>query len=153
VGEPGGVVTTLPPGAGRDEGDASLQGPAQEEDQAQTLPVQPKPAYADKPAHPDVDAATTIAAASTVIPLAARTAKPKTAAMTAVPREADGLVTVRPKPERRKNAKERAKEKYTKDGTTPETTATAKSAVEMKPTAKTKTKAKKTKAKTSKLAR
>lgn len=41
---------------------------------------------------------------------------------------ADGLVTVRPKPEKRKNAKERAKEKITGDGTTP-MTATAKSKV------------------------
>jgi hypothetical protein len=75
-----------------------------------------------------------------VIELAVLTAKAEAA--TAAPREADGLVTVRAKPEKRKNAKERAKEKYTKDGTTPETTAMAKSKVASKP----KSKAKKNKA-------
>jgi hypothetical protein len=47
-----------------------------------------------------------------------------------------GLSTAHPKPEKRKNAKERAKEKYakadTKDGTTPDMTATAKSKVAAK---------------------
>ena len=60
--------------------------------------------------------------------------------------EGESLVTVRPKPEKRKNAKERAKEKYakkaTKDGTTPDTTAKAKSKVDKK----AQTKAKKSKA-------
>jgi hypothetical protein len=47
--------------------------------------------------------------------------------------EVAGLSTAHPKPEKRKNAKERAKEKYakvdTKDRTTPDMTATAKSKV------------------------
>ena len=75
-----------------------------------------------------------------MIELVARTKKPEAAEATAVPRQAEGLVTVRPKPEKRKNAKERAKEKYakknakkdTKDGTTPDTTAKAKSRVDSK---------------------
>jgi hypothetical protein len=54
--------------------------------------------------------------------------------------EVAGLSTAHPKPEKRKNAKERAKEKYakkdtmvdTKDGTTPDMTATAKSKVSAK---------------------
>jgi len=71
-----------------------------------------------------------------VIELAARTTKPKAAEVTAVPREGDGQVTVRAKPEKRKNAKERAKEKYAKGGTTPDTTAKAKSKVEKKPKTK-----------------
>jgi hypothetical protein len=79
-------------------------------------------------------------APGSVIELAAMTTKLKAAEETAVPREGDGLVTVRPKPEKRKNAKERAKEKYakkeTKDGTTPDTTAKAKSKVEKKPKTK-----------------
>jgi hypothetical protein len=61
------------------------------------------------------------------------------AAVTPAP-EASGLSTAHPKPEKRKNAKERAKEKYakkdtlvdTKDGTTPDMTATAKSKVSTK---------------------
>jgi hypothetical protein len=52
-------------------------------------------------------------------------------------------VTVRPKPEKRKNARARAKEKYakadtSKDGTTPDTTAKAKSRVAKKVEAKAK---------------
>ena len=82
-----------------------------------------------------------------------RTKKSAAAEATAVPREAEGLVTVRPKPEKRKNAKERAKEKYakknveknTKDGTTPDTTAKAKSKVAKKAESKAK-KSKATKA-------
>ena len=82
---------TLAPGAGHGgEGDASLQGPAQEEE----LPASPKPTQAE--------VATDESGA--VIALAARAPKP----------EADDLVTVRPKPEKRKNAKERAKDKRTK---------------------------------------
>ena len=71
-----------------------------------------------------------------MIALAARIPKPEAAEAAAVPREAEGLVTVRPKPAKRKNAKERAKEKYakknTEDETTPDTTAKAKSKVETK---------------------
>jgi hypothetical protein len=82
-------------------------------------------------------------APSAVIALAAATAKRMTAEVTAVPRQGDGLVTVRPKPERRKNARERAKERAketsAKGGTTPDTTAKAKSKAATRP----KTKAKK----------
>ncbi|MBI2716117.1 MAG: hypothetical protein HYX37_16920 [Rhizobiales bacterium] len=128
---------TLASGAGHgDEGDASFQGPAQE--QIETLPAQPKPT---KP-----ETATSDGAASSVIALAARTTKREAAEATAVARAAEGRVTVRPKPEKRKNAKERAKEKYakknTKDRTTPDTTAKAKSKVDQKAD----TKAKKSKA-------
>jgi hypothetical protein len=61
----------------------------------------------------------------------------------ATARAADRLVTVRPKPEKRKNARARAKEKYakadtSKDGTTPDTTAKAKSRVAKKVEAKAK---------------
>lgn len=181
---------TLAPGAGHgDEGDASFQGPAQEKDQAQikALPAQPKPT--NKPTNPDDDAAASEDAPSSVIALAAVTARLKAAEVTAAPRGGDGQVTVRakpekrknakekakdrarakgklgtaeeaavtpevtspetaglstahPKPEKRKNAKERAKEKYAaKGGTTPETTAKAKSKVEK--TTKSKAKASK----------
>jgi hypothetical protein len=59
--------------------------------------------------------------------------------VTVIP-EVAGLSTAHPKPEKRKNAKARAKEKYaktetkvdTKDGTTPDMTATAKSKVAAK---------------------
>ena len=120
------------PGAGHgDEGDASFQGPAQE----QALPVQPKPA--------DADAAVCEDELSSVIALRAQTSKSDAAGATA--RAVDGLVTVRPKPEKRKNARERAKEKYankatTADGTTPDTTAKAKSKVAKKAAAKVKRK-------------
>ena len=132
---------TLAPGAGHgDEGDASFQGPAQE----QTLPAQPKSTNPEKPAN--LEAAASEDAPSCVIELAARTTKPEAAEASSVTREAEGLVTVRPKPEKRKNAKERAKEKYAKKGTedrtTPDTTAKAKSKVDKK----AQTKAKKSKA-------
>src|SRR5665647_2492635 len=125
---------TLAPGAGHgDEGDASFQGPAQEQDQAHALPAQPKPTHAEKLATPE--AVTSADAASSVIELKARTTKAKTAAVPAVNRETGGLVTAHPKPAKRLNAKERAKEKYakkrtenrTEDRTTPNTTAKAKS--------------------------
>jgi len=163
VGTPAASDLTLAPGAGHgDEGDASFQGPAQEE----ALSAQPKPTNAEATADE----------AGSVIPLAARIAKTETGIMTA--REPDRVMTrpkpekrlnardraknrkaadeaapaapevsglSHPKPEKRKNAKERAKEKYarkdTADGTTP-TTAKAKSKVETKAKAK---KAKKTK--------
>jgi len=108
-----------------------LQGPAQE----QALPAQPKPANADAAVCDDE--------LSSVIALQVQTSKPDAAGAAA--READGLVTVRPKPEKRKNARERAKEKYagkdtTEDGTTPGTTAKAKSKVAQKAAAKAKRK-------------
>jgi len=102
-------------------------------------PTNSKPAN-DKPATPEVEGnfetatETTGDAAGTVIALAAR------AEAAAVARPADGLVTLRPKPEKRKNAKERAKEKITKGGTTP-MTAKAKSEVERKAKAKALSKA------------
>jgi hypothetical protein len=101
----------LAPGAGHGgEGDASLQGPAQED----VLSAQPKPTNA-------------------------KTTNPEIAIFAAVPRDS-GLVMTRPKPEKRKNFKERAKAKFAKkdskektaeDGTTP-MTATAKSEAEAK---------------------
>jgi hypothetical protein len=100
VGTPAASDLTLALGAGHgDEGDALFQGPAQE----QVLPAQPKPA--------NPEAAISDDAPSAVIVLAARTTKPEAAETTAVTREAAGLVMTRPKPEKRKNAKERAKER------------------------------------------
>jgi len=133
VGTPAASESTLAPGAGHgDESDASFQGSAQE--QIETLPAQPKPTKPEVENSDDAPGA--------VIALAARTKKAAAAETTAVPRAAEGLVTVRPKPEKRKNAKERAKEKYakknTKGGTTPDTTAKAKSKVAKKADAKAK---------------
>ena len=93
-------------------------------------PAQPKPANSE--------AVTSDDAPSALIALAARTTKLNAADATAVTREAAGLVTVRPKPAKRKNAKERAKEKYAKDGTTPAMTAKAKSKVDKAAGAKAK---------------
>jgi hypothetical protein len=140
VGTPAVSEQTLAPGAGHgDEGDASFQGPAQEQ-LNEPLPAQPKPTYAEVAIAAD--------GPNTVIELNARSRKPKAMEPTAVAREAGGLVTTRPKPEKRKNAKERAKAKFAKakdgkakdandedktaaDGTTP-MTATAKSEAETK---------------------
>jgi len=98
VGTPAASDLTLAPGAGHGgEGDASFQGPAQEE----ALSAQPKPTNAKVPAN--AEAATD--EAGSVITLAARTAKPEVVEMAA--RETGGLVMTRPKPEKRKNAKER----------------------------------------------
>jgi hypothetical protein len=134
---PGGGEVSQPPGAGHgEEGDALSQGPAQEGEKAQmdTLPAQPKPAYSDIAAAFDQeDAADEDDAKETadgaVIALATRIkregpaqARAKTAA----------LVQTHPKPPRRKNARERAKEKHAKDGTTPVMTAKAKSKAEKK---------------------
>lgn len=83
-----------------------------------------------------------------MIALEGRTTKPEAAGTTAATRKAGGLVTVRPKPEKRKNFKERAKAKYakkTEDGTTP-MTAKAKSKVDKKADAKVKRSDKKSKA-------
>jgi len=149
VGTPAVSELTLAPGAGHgDEGDSSFQGPAQEQ-LNEPLPVQPKPTNAEEPTN--FDAETNSGGA--VIALAARSNKPKATAPTAVVREAGGLVTTRPKPEKRKNAKERAKAKFAKkngakddakddakDGTTP-MTAKAKSEAESKAKAKAANKA------------
>lgn len=146
---PGGVVATLPPGAGDGEGDASLQGPAQEDTQAQieALPAQPKPANSVTSTLSDEPAA--------VIALAARMEKGDAAYMGAAYPGRGGLVTVQPKPVKRKNARERAKEKYARgsgngsakespeDGTTPAETAKAKSRADAKAKAKAKAKAEK----------
>ena len=118
-------MLTLAAGAGHGEaGDAPQQGPAREP--TETLPAQPRPAnklsaLSEAEAQPS----------DPVVVLAGR------------PAPATGLVTVRPKPEKRKNAKERAKAKFAKDkikddvkddakdGTTP-MTATAKSTASKK---------------------
>jgi hypothetical protein len=114
VGTPAARELAQASGAGHGEaGDAPSQGPAREE----VLSAQPKSANPDKP----TDA--------------------KIAIFEAVPRD-NGLVTTRPKPEKRKSAKERAKAKFAKndakdkdktaeDGTRP-MTATAKSEAEAK---------------------
>ena len=100
MGKPASSDVTLAPGAGHgDEGDASFQGPAQEEE----LPASPKPT--------NPNAAAFVDAPSSVIALAAVTARLKAAEVTAAPRGGDGQVTVRAKPEKRKNAKERAKDR------------------------------------------
>jgi hypothetical protein len=117
VGAPGeGDAPSLGAG-GEPKGDAFAVVPAE---------ARREPAPEAKPTYLDVSAGDT---QSAVIELAAHTPKPNGAA--AVAREAEGLVTVRPKPEKRKNAKERAKEKHAKNtargGTTPDTTAKAKS--------------------------
>jgi len=131
-----------------DEGDAPSFG-AGEEPKGDAFAVFPagtrrEPAPEAKPTHSD---AITGDAAGSVIDLAARLPE----AGASVVREADSLVTVRPKPEKRKNAKERAKEKYagkTAAGETmPETTAEAKpkAAKAKAATAERKEKAKKAK--------
>ena len=98
MGTPAASDLPLAPGAGHGgEGDASLQGPAQEAE----LPVLPKPTNAE---------ATT--EASSIIELVPRFAKPET---DETARETNGLVTMRPKPEKRLNAQQRAKARREKD--------------------------------------
>jgi hypothetical protein len=100
VGTPAASDLTLAPGAGHgDEGDASFQGPAQEE----SLSAQPKPTNANAPTN--AEAATD--EAGSVIAFAGRVAKPEAAGKAA--RGTGGLVMTRPKPEKRLNAKDRAK--------------------------------------------
>ena len=118
----------LAPGAGHGEaGDAPFQGPAQED----VLSIQPKPTNA-KPTQKPTNAE--VSHDAPVIELA-RAVKSET-----VETRDSGLVMTRPKPEKRKNFKERAKAKFAKkdskektaeDGTTP-MTATAKSEAEAK---------------------
>ena len=131
---------TLAPGAGHGEvGDAPQQGPAQQ--RKVPLAAQPKSANANKSANAETAASD---AANPVIELARAS---KTEAAQTVTRDS-GLVMTRPKPEKRKNAKERAKAKFAKakdtdeakDGTTP-MTATAKSEAETKAKAQDKAKA------------
>lgn len=117
------------------------------------LSAQPKSANPEMPANLETGIATSGDEPSAVIALADRTMKPE-AAGTAVLHRSEGLVTVRPKPEKRKNAKERAKAKFAKDNTKEKTaedgtrpmTVTAKSEVEIKAGKKATTKAKKSKA-------
>jgi hypothetical protein len=103
--------------------------------------VEPSVEAAGKPAgklaDADAEPAVSGETASAVIALESRMTKSGAA---------DGLVTVRPKPEKRKNYKERAKDKLTeakaaKDGTTPDTMAKAKSKAAAKVTVKVKSKA------------
>ncbi|HZQ12466.1 MAG TPA: hypothetical protein VFB31_06620 [Pseudolabrys sp.] len=68
----------------------------------------------------------------------ARTTKPEAAEAAA--RRGDEQVTVRAKPEKRKNARERAREKYAAKGGTKPTTATAKPTAAAKPDGKAKAK-------------
>ena len=123
---------TLLHGAGHGKAsDAPSQGPAQERLSPQS--VQPKPTNSEA----------VVSDGAPVIDLAARPTKPEAAET--VTREAGSLVMTRPKPEKRKNAKQRAQEKYAKakdakDGTTP-MTATAKSEAETKAKAKAASKA------------
>jgi hypothetical protein len=134
VGTPAASDVALAPGAGHGaEGDASLQGPAQEI--IETIPAQPKPTK--EPTNKlnkagDVAKPEASIAAGAVIDLKSRMRKPKAADVSAVAADAGALATAHPKPEKRKNAKERAKAKYAKpapeDGTTP-MTAKAKSTV------------------------
>jgi hypothetical protein len=125
VGTPAVSDLTLAPGAGHgDEGDASFQGPAQE----QVLPAQPKPTLAEAPGKPEA-AISDVAAKSEI-------SKPKQAEIIAVNFETassvtTGLVTAHPKPAKRLNAKERAKANA-KDGIRPDTKAKAKSKAEAK---------------------
>ena len=96
MGQPAASQSTLAPGAGHGgEGDASLQGPAQDERQdlqeKAPQPEQPKPTHASSDA--------------SIIAL--RIAKPDAVDTTAATHETSGLVMTRPKPEKRKNAKER----------------------------------------------
>ncbi len=144
MGTPDASNLTLAAGAGHGEaGDAPQQGSAQEPIEA--LAAQPKPANktTHKPANAkrQTHAETAVPDATGPVIELARASKPA-AAQTGM-RE-NGLVMTRPKPEKRKNAKERAKAKFAKgqddkgeakDGTRP-MTATAKSAAETK--AKTK---------------
>ena len=135
MGAPAASSLTLAPGAGHgDEGDASLQGPAQEKE----LPASPKPTQADAAIFAGEPSGESSGEPS-VIALAAKLAKPEAANEIAVARETSGLVTVRAKPAKRLNAKERAKANA-KDGITPEMKAKAKSKAEAKAAAKAKRK-------------
>lgn len=116
---------------------------------ANDMPTNELPANAEAATAFEIATEATGDAVSTVIALAARTTRAEAAATSAIARPADGLVTVRPKPEKRKNAKERAKAKITKDGTTP-MTAKAKSKVEDKAQDKANDKAEKAKEKAQK---
>jgi hypothetical protein len=131
VGTPAARGLTQATGAGHGEaGDAPSQGPARED----VLSAQPKSANSKKPAKLETAKTEKLAISFTapVIELTA-VAKPETAET-----RDTGLVMTRPKPEKRKNAKERAKDKFAKDkektaeDRTRPMTATAKSDAEAK---------------------
>ena len=110
MGTPAASDLPLAPGAGHGgEGDASLQGPAQEE----VLSVLPKSAneISTNEVSTKLETATNTDD-GTVIPLVARIAKPETEE---TKHETSGLVMTRPKPEKRLNAQQRAKAKREKD--------------------------------------
>ena len=171
MGQPAASQSTLAPGAGHGgEGDASLQGPAQDERQdlqeEAPQPEQPKPTNASSDASiialrvAKRDADDTTAATHESSGLVMTRPKPEkrknakerakdrlekrkgkaetveVAEVAAVVPAVSGLATAHPKPERRKNAKERAQEKFkaqpAEDGTTPDTTAKAKSKADLK---------------------
>ena len=116
MGTPDVSASELSSGAGYGEkGDALNLGPAQE--RLTPLAAQPKPTHAEKPSNAEkaatLETAVCAVEPSSVIALTARSKKAKAADVTADTRAAAGLVTVRPKPEKRKNAKERAKERAT----------------------------------------
>jgi hypothetical protein len=123
------------------EGALLAEEPAQAE--IETLPEAPKATKETTEAELSGDAA------GAVIAFAGRVREADTDESPTAAR-ANDLVTVRAKPEKRKNYKERAKAKFAKDdskedtvdGTTPDTTATAKSAVIEKAKAEKKAKAK-----------
>ena len=134
MGTPAASLSTLAPGAGHgDEGDASFQGPAQE----QELPASPKPTHAEavtEAPSPVIELATRMRETGSLVMTRPKPEKRKNAQQRAKERnekrsngraevaeegatvtpEAGGLVTAHPKPEKRKNAKERAKEKFAK---------------------------------------
>jgi hypothetical protein len=127
VGTPAASDVALAPGAGHGA-----------EEIIETIPAQPKPTK--EPTNKlnkagDVAKPEASIAAGAVIDLKSRMRKPKAADVSAVAADAGALATAHPKPEKRKNAKERAKAKYAKpapeDGTTP-MTAKAKSQVDKK---------------------
>lgn len=152
MGTPAAGELTPAPGAGHgDEGDASFQGPAQVA--TETLPEWPKPTnkptntFASTEAREDTATAAIENATASIIVL--RPDKPETDS------EAAGFAIAHPKPEKRLNAKQRAKERISaklkgksaeensaKDGTTPDMTATAKSKADAKAKAKVEAKAK-----------
>jgi hypothetical protein len=135
---------TPAPGAGHGgEGDASPQGPAQDgrhfAQNALPQSEQPKPTHPEEPA--DADAS----AARPPIEAAGEPRRPEVTgencAVVSLPaprkaKTADVTVTRIPKPAKRKNARQRAKEKMTgkpaEDATTPDTTAKAKSKAGLK---------------------
>lgn len=139
-------------------GDAQLaEEPAQTRIETRSEAPKPTNKPTNKPIHETIQVAAESETASggdmqsSVIELAGRMAQVEVAETPAVMRSGGDLVTVRAKPEKRKNYKERAKAKFAKDddakeaakdGTTPDMTATAKSEAKVKAKAEAKAKAK-----------